>query len=585
MASTTALFSALSGLNANARNLDVIGNNIANVNTTAYKSSRMVFSNIFSRTVSEGTPPGDVTGGTNPFQIGLGVKIAGTQRNMTNGTISASGDNRDLAIDGNGYFLVQRGDQQFYTRAGNFRPNELNELTTINGERVMGYGVDDQFNIIPGVLRPVALPLGALTIVEPTTNVRFAGNLNANGTLPTGGSILSLSGTATNGFRTVSSASPAPTAPNLLETTTRLIDIEDPLLPGSNTQSFVTGQTLRMTGATKGTRQLPDADLTITDSTTVQDLMTFLSQAMGIDNTVGVSPDGNTPGITLDPITGKLNLVGNTGTVNDITLQSADLRLVDSSGATIRFPFISTKSATADGESVRTAFVAFDSLGTPVTVDVSMSIASRDSTGTTWRYFIESNDNAGVELQSATGVLSFDNEGRLVNPAPVTVTINRQNQGSVTPLTFSIDFADSTNEVTALTDVTSEIAAIYRDGAPIGTLTSYGIGTDGTIIGVFSNGVTRTMGQIALATFTNDEGLVDMGNNLYTVGANSGAPVVSSPGTFGAGQLVQGSLELSNVDIGDEFIKLILTSTGYSANARVIRTTDELMQSLLVLGR
>lgn len=579
------LTSAISGLQSFQQRLDVIGNNIANVNTTAYKSSRMVFSNIFSRTVSEGTPPGDVTGGTNPFQIGLGVKIAGTQRNMTNGTISASGDNRDLAIDGNGYFLVQRGDQQFYTRAGNFRPNELNELTTINGERVMGYGVDDQFNIIPGVLRPVALPLGALTIVEPTTNVRFAGNLNANGTLPTGGSILSLSGTATNGFRTVSSASPAPTAPNLLETTTRLIDIEDPLLPGSNTQSFVTGQTLRMTGATKGTRQLPDADLTITDSTTVQDLMTFLSQAMGIDNTVGVSPDGNTPGITLDPITGKLNLVGNTGTVNDITLQSADLRLVDSSGATIRFPFISTKSATADGESVRTAFVAFDSLGTPVTVDVSMSIASRDSTGTTWRYFIESNDNAGVELQSATGVLSFDNEGRLVNPAPVTVTINRQNQGSVTPLTFSIDFADSTNEVTALTDVTSEIAAIYRDGAPIGTLTSYGIGTDGTIIGVFSNGVTRTMGQIALATFTNDEGLVDMGNNLYTVGANSGAPVVSSPGTFGAGQLVQGSLELSNVDIGDEFIKLILTSTGYSANARVIRTTDELMQSLLVLGR
>ncbi len=585
MASTTALFSALSGLNANARNLDVIGNNIANVNTNAYKSSRMVFSNMFSRTVSEGTPPGEVTGGTNPFQIGLGVKIAGTQRNMTNGTISATGDNRDLAIDGNGYFLVQRGDQQFYTRAGNFRPNELNELTTINGERVMGYGVDEQFNIIPGVLAPVALPLGALTIVEPTTNVRFAGNLNANGALPTGGSILGLSGTATTGFRTIASAAPAPTAPNLLETTTRLIDIEDPLLPGSNTMSFVSGQTLRITGATKGTRLLPDADLTIDTSTTVQDLMNFMTQALGISTSGGPNPDGNTPGIALDPITGRINLVGNTGTVNDIALESADLRLLDASGATVRFPFVSNKTASADGEAVRTAFVAYDSLGTPVTVDVSMAIESRTSAGTTWRYYVESGDNAGVALQSATGVLTFDNEGRMVNPAPVTVTINRDNQGSITPLTFAIDFADATNEVTALTDVNSEIAAIYRDGAPIGTLTSYGIGTDGSIIGVFSNGVTRTMGQIALATFTNDEGLVDNGNNLYTVGANSGAPVVSTPGTFGAGQLVQGSLELSNVDIGDEFIKLILTSTGYSANARVIRTTDELMQSLLVLGR
>ncbi|MFO0858798.1 MAG: flagellar hook-basal body complex protein [Phycisphaerales bacterium] len=585
MASTTALFSALSGLNANARNLDVIGNNIANVNTTAYKSSRMVFSNMFSRTISEGTPPGEVTGGTNPFQIGLGVKLAGTQRNMTNGTISATGDNRDLAIDGNGYFLVQRGDQQFYTRAGNFRPNELNELTTINGERVMGYGVDEQFNLIPGVLAPVSLPLGALTIVEPTTNVKFAGNLNANGTLPTGGSIYSLGGTSTDGFRAIASAAPAPAAPNLLESTTRLVDIEDPLLPGSNTLSFVSGQTLRITGATKGTRLLPDADLKITDATTVQDLMNFMTQALGISNAGGANPDGNTPGLTLDPVTGKINLVGNTGTVNDIALESADLRLLDASGATVRFPFVSNKAATADGEAVRTAFVAYDSLGTPVTVDVSMSIVSRTSAGTTWRYYVESADNAGVDLQSATGILTFDNEGRMVNPAPVTVTINRDNQGSITPLTFTIDFADATNEVTALTDVNSEVAAIYRDGAPIGTLTSYGIGTDGTIVGVFSNGVTRTMGQIALATFTNDEGLVEVGNNLYTVGANSGAPVVSSPGTFGAGQLVQGSLELSNVDIGDEFIKLILTSTGYSANARVIRTTDELMQSLLVLGR
>ncbi|MFY7895440.1 MAG: flagellar hook-basal body complex protein, partial [Phycisphaerales bacterium] len=99
------------------------------------------------------------------------------------------------------------------------------------------------------------------------------------------------------------------------------------------------------------------------------------------------------------------------------------------------------------------------------------------------------------------------------------------------------------------------------------------------------NGLIRTLGQVALATFTNTEGLVDEGGNLFLAGANSGTPVITTPGQMGAGFITAGALELSNVDIGEEFIKMILTSTGYSANSRVIRTADELMQQLLVLGR
>src|SRR5207248_6536886 len=110
MASTTALYSGLSGLTANARNLDVIGNNIANANTTAFKSSRMLFATQFSRNLSEGTAPSTFTGGSNPSQIGLGVAIAGTQRDFTTGSLSTTGDQRDLAIDGNGFCIVKRGD-------------------------------------------------------------------------------------------------------------------------------------------------------------------------------------------------------------------------------------------------------------------------------------------------------------------------------------------------------------------------------------------------------------------------------------------------------------------------------------------
>src|SRR5690606_11960035 len=121
MASTTALFTGLSGLTAHSRALDVIGNNIANVNTTAFKSSRTMFAPAFSRTIKIGSEPGDTAGGSNPRQVGHGVTIAGVQRDFRGGTISPTGDPRDLAIEGEGMFVVGRGEDQFYTRAGAFR--------------------------------------------------------------------------------------------------------------------------------------------------------------------------------------------------------------------------------------------------------------------------------------------------------------------------------------------------------------------------------------------------------------------------------------------------------------------------------
>jgi flagellar hook protein FlgE len=123
------------------------------------------------------------------------------------------------------------------------------------------------------------------------------------------------------------------------------------------------------------------------------------------------------------------------------------------------------------------------------------------------------------------------------------------------------------------------------DGAPFGTLTAFGVGADGVIVGAFDNGLTRPLGQVVLATFANQEGLVDEGSNNFRVGANSGPAILATPTQFGTGQIVGGALELSNVDLGQEFINMIQSSTGYSASSRVIRTTDELLQQLLVLGR
>lgn len=585
MASTQALLAGMSGINAHARNLDVISNNIANTSTTGFKSSRMLFSNLFSRTMSEGTAPAETTGGTNPTQFGYGVKVGGTQKNMNNGPITATGDSRDLAIDGEGFFVVSRGSQQYYTRAGAFRPNALGTLITPNGEQLMGYGVDSNFNIIEGVLKPVSVPTGGLTIAEATKEVRMSGNLNAAGKLPTQGSLGTLMGTATNGLRLIATANPPPNGTDLIETNSRLVDIEDPSAPLSNNPLFVVGQTLEVKGIEKGSKTLDSATLQITATTTMQDLMDFLRQASGIDTTVGANPNGKTPGVSLDPATGIVSIVGNTGSVNDLTIDSSDIRVLDAGGAFVKSPFVSQKSATADGESVRTTYEVYDSLGNPVQVDVSVVLDSKTNSGTNWRYYVESGDSTGIPRQLATGTLSFDTSGQLTTTTPISVDIDRSGTGAASPLSFTMSFAADRDNVTALADVRSQIAATYRDGTPLGTLANFEVGQDGTIYGGFSNGLTRTLGQVVVSTFSNPEGLVDLGSGLYRSGANSGAPQVKAPTSLGAGSLVGGSLEGSNVDLSEEFIKMILTSTGYSASSRVIRTADELMQQLLVLGR
>jgi flagellar hook protein FlgE len=313
--------------------------------------------------------------------------------------------------------------------------------------------------------------------------------------------------------------------------------------------------------------------------------MTFLNEALGIATTVGANPDGVTPGVTVDATTGILSIVGNTGTVNDISLDTTDLRVLDASGSLVRTAFVAAMAADADGEAVRTTFIAYDSLGATVEVDASFVLDSRSSTSTTWRYYIESADDSDAAIQVTTGTLSFDTDGRLLDTTPVTVSIDRDNAGVSTPMTFTLRFEDQQTVTTSLADDRSQISATFRDGAPLGTLSAFSVGADGTITGSFTNGLTRTIGQVALATFTNNEGLVDEGDNLFRPGANSGTAVVTTPGTLGAGTIVGGALELANVELGDEFIKLIQSSTGYSANSRVIRTTDELMQQLLVLGR
>jgi flagellar hook protein FlgE len=586
MASTTALFTGLSGLISNSRRLDVIGNNISNVNTTAFKSNRMQFTPTFSRNFSLGTAPGDSTGGTNPGQIGLGVTVAGTQRNFNNGAIGATGVATDVAIEGDGFFIVDVAGTRHFTRAGNFVRNPSNELVSQSGARVMGFGVDDQFNVIEGDLVPLSVPVGTLTLAEASRNVIFNGNLNASGSVGTTGSVH----TGRAWFTDAAMTTPVTAATNLTTTDIYMSDGA-----GGSVLAFdssVNPKTITISGVEKGGKDLGTKTFAFSPTavagadgfgTTLGDYTDFLEDVLGLDNSA-VGTGSNLGGNVTINGSGQLVITGNEGTVQELGLETADF-VVSTPGTGSGQPLVLTKSGAANGESVRTSFVVYDSLGTPLTIDLTFTLQQTSASGgTTWQMVAESNDNDAAQRLIGLGEITFDASGRFQSASNQSFSVIRTN-GAVSPLTVNMDFNSGTDAVSSLTDTASNLAAVFQDGSPIGTLSNFSIGEDGRISGSFTNGLTRTIGQIALAKFSNPEGLVDAGDNLFRTGPNSGTPLVAKPRDFGTGRLVGGALELSNVDLSQEFINMILASTGYSAASRVITTTDELINQLLALGR
>ncbi len=584
MASTQALFTAFSGLDAHARFIDVTGNNIANVNTTAFKSSRVEFADLLYRNSSLGEPPGDFTGGSNPIQVGTGVRVSGTLRDFAGGTISATGIPSDMAIDGSGFFVVQRGEEQLYTRDGAFRLDAENNLVTVDGDRLLGSPVDDEFVIQEGTLGELSIPVGQLTIAQATSVVRMSGNLNAGGDAATRGARIRLGADGDFGFGLINNPTVPPSGTNVIEPTSLLSEIADPDDPSGDTAMFASGQAIEVRGARKGGSNTTPESFLIDAASTVRDLLDFFTAALALQDT-GANPDGNTPGASLNNQSGRIFINGNTGTASDLEIENTDLRLVDPDGSIARFPFSTERLAQADGESVRTTLVAFDSLGTPLEVDATFVLESKQDTGTTWRYFVESADDTDPNNANATGLLEFDNFGLLRTTDAITVNVDRAGTGAASPMSFELSLLGGENGVTALTDVESRVASTFRDGAAIGTLEDFTIDRDGTILGAFSNTLIRPLGRLNLATFRNPSGLVGQGSNLFRTGGNSGEAVFASPGELGAGQIVGGSLELSNVDLGKEFINLILASTGYSASSRVIQTSDQLFDQLLAVAR
>jgi flagellar hook-basal body protein len=698
MGMDSAMSTALTGLNAAETTVSVVGNNLANSNTVGFKASQVQFATQFLQTLSIGAAPSANNGGTNPQQLGLGTMVAAITPNFSQGTIETSSSPTDLAIQGDGFFIVQgNGGEQFYTRDGQLQTNAQNQLVTGNGNLLMGYGVDNQFNINTSTLQPLQIPLGTAMVAKATQNITLQGALTPTGDIANQATILQ-TGPLTDNSYTYPSSGPSvsldgsgnlsgqyqyyvtfsngnvQSRPQLVATTSPVLDgnqvtisnlptdssgqwtqtniyrsvqvagntnfyLLDSLSgtdnasatitddtsdtdlmqqagknilnmngPAANSQTLLSNLysydgttynpvfpdtgTLQFTGSLGGTT-LQTKSFQVTSTATLGDLATFLQQALGIqttstDTSNPIPPDSTTglpPGATITS-NGCLQIVGNNGTGNAVSIGLSDLTLTTNGNPpqqdSVNLPF--TTIQTAEGQSASTDVVVYDSLGMPLSVHITAVLQDETSSYTEYRWFADcGNADAGpdsAQIAVGTGLVRFDGQGNLLSTTNTQVSIGRYSEPSVKPLQFNLDFSN----VSGLASTTSTLSVSSQDGSAPGVLSSFKIGNDGVISGVFSNGITQNLGQIQLARFNNPTGLAQQGQNLYSATVNSGLPIEGSPGQQGMGTIQSGAIEESNTDVGSDLIQLILASTMYEGNARVISTVQNLYNDLLNLN-
>ena len=415
-----AMLAGVASIKAQQTRMNVIGNNLANVNTTAYKGSRITFQDMISQTVRGATRPTDTLGGQNPMQFGLGVLVAGTDVNQEQGSLNATNRPTDLSIQGNGMFLVGNGDRIAYTRDGAFDMDALGFLVhRATGERMLGWSADattgdiDTNLPVTATASSLQIPIGQRTAVQQTSAVTWAGNLDS--------------------------------------------------------------------------REFTQAGLR---------------------------------------------------SVNSV------VRVFDSVGSEHELTLTITETATPNQWSWGMAGIN----GTTVT---------------------------------GSGTLTFDPAtGRLSGGTPGNVTVTPPAASGVPAFPVSLDFSALSQLATEM-----QVQAANQNGFAPGSLSSFTIGTDGIITGLYTNGLTRPLAQIAMGIFSNPNGLERMGSNLWRATDNSGVPVIGQPRTGGRGYVSAGFLEQSNVDIGNEFTDMIVTQRGFQANTRVVTTVDEMLQDLINIKR
>ncbi len=453
------LFSGVSGLKNHQTRMDVVGNNISNVNTYGFKTSRVTFQDMLSQTIAGAAKPEENKGGVNPKQIGLGMTIASIDRLFTQGSLQTTGNQTDLAISGDGFFVTAKGDKKYYTRAGNFTIDKDGTLVSpANGLRVQGW--------------------------MATRNERGEKVVNTSGT------------------------------------------VEDLIIP-------IYGKV--------------EAKET-----------SYIKYKCNLDSKMPVLPPNATGAMRASAgVTTNIDVYDKLGDPHRLTL---------------------TFWKTAPNQWTASAAVT-GSIG-PVTLDVPAGASQPDQANTSGRMN-----------------LRFSPEGRLISAADegspdelnqgnISVNFKYRVAGDPTVRNISMDLGKA-GLVEGITQYSSPSTtkAVEQNGFTMGYMEAYNIDDSGVITGVYSNGTKETVGQVGMAVFTNPGGLTAIGDNLFETSNNSGMPNIGAASEAGRGKIAAGTLEMSNVDLSEQFTDMIITQRGFQANSRTIVTSDQMLQELINLKR
>jgi fagellar hook-basal body proteins len=553
--------------------MDVIGNNIANVNTTAYKSSSMTFSELMSQTTQKASGANATTGvgGTNAKQIGLGVKAGAINTAITTqGSAQSTGNPFDIMITGDNFFVVSNGSENFFTRDGSFYVDGAGNLAmTSTGYNVMGWGVDETTgNIKQDTVTALRIMSAANMTYPPeaTTQANISGILDENDKDVTSanGKTVNLNFFDARGYSYTAKFTfkqSSGTASNeysmeltkLLDSTGAEIDISKVKFGDNSTQTLQTPVTFAGDTYEWDGKQLK----TKADKKVVADLSAAFNADGSLIDTSNDAAAAKAQQETLDAIAAAYGYEGSTDEF--LKLYQKDAKGTEVTVETMLGNM--AKTTTAQGDLVLTT-----DKDKPMTMD--------------GRFF------EGVKV-------IFDTDTGKLKQVGSNVTDFKTNV-DFTPLggnfsNITIDLSECTNydnKGTSTIGATSGDLDGLGTGRRLGDMIGVFIQKDGMIYASYDNGMTKLLGQIATAAFANASGLEKEGDNLYSATLNSGEfDGIGVDITAGGGYMSPGQLEMSNVDLSSEFTEMITTQRGFQANSRIITVSDTLLEELTNLKR
>jgi flagellar hook protein FlgE len=550
-----ALLAGVSGLKAHQTMLDVTGNNLANLNTYGFKGSRTVFADMLSSTLREATEPTENTGGTNPIQVGSGTQIASVDRIMSQGGLVTTGQELDMAVEGEGYFVLNNGQADAFTRVGSFAVDSDYYLVDPGtGYRVQRFGTEGEpegFQTNDSIKIPYDVTLEA----QATTNISVSGNLNGDASTPTTNALGS-------GLQY--------TAGELVADATFLADLNE-------TSGLVDGDEIQITGTDcDGNAVSTTYIIADTTTATMGDLLTAISAAFGgstasvFNGEIRLTDDA--AGYSQTDMMLEFTATGG-GVPTGTFAMPEYFQILEAGGEASRDVSIEIFDSQGIGHNLSASFISntagdWDLVVTSVTGEVD-ALNDRRISGIT---FQENGNYGGIEGtppdDSIFGI-TFSN-------APDTVRMIEVDFGLVGGRQITVS-----GEEVGLATVSMD----DQDGYTSGQLASMSVTQEGILAGLFTNGVTKNIASIKMAVFQNPAGLAALGNNYFAASGNSGDPLYTRGMSGGAGTVRGGSLEQSNVDVAGEFVNLIQAQNGYQANARTIKVANEMLKELANLIR